>query len=170
MAPWVAILRISRTHHPSQRDSGFAKLGPGRSSAFTVTEWRSRRRPHYRVADECVHGRDLVADEWHAAPARTPPTRDGKPPLQGSSMPADGCLALGRLWRPWRSLHQDGRAQAPRIRGGEGVAPAVGRSTSASKRTPVGPRLGADGARMGWEAGGRVCQGPVYRQRTSGCR
>ena len=152
------------------RDSGFAKLGPGSSSALTVTKWRSRRRPHYRVADDCVHGRDLVADEWHAAPARTPPTRDRMPPLQSPSMPADGGVALGPLWRPWRSLHQDGRAQAPRIRGGEGVAPAVGRSTSASKRASAGPRFGADGARMGCKAGGRVCQGPVYRQRTPGGR
>ena len=67
-------------------------------------------------------------------------------------------------------MHQDGRAQAPRVRGGEGVAPVVGRSTSASKRAPAGPRLGADGARMGWEAGGRVCTGAVYRQRTPGRR
>ena len=34
----------------------------------------------------------------------------------------------------------------------------MGRSTNASLRAPAGPRLGADGARVGWKASGRVRQ------------
>ena len=69
-----------------------------------------------------------------------------------------------------KEVHQDGKAQAPRVRGEASVAPALGRSTSAGQRTPAGTRLGADGARVGRKAGGRVRQGHVYRQRASGRR
>ena len=85
------------------------------------------------IEDVRVHGREPNANEWHAAPARKPTTRNGESPLQGSGMPADGCIAIGQLRRPRRSVYQDGRAQAPRVRGRASVAPVMGESTSAGQ-------------------------------------
>ena len=38
VAPWLAILRVSRTHYPPQRDNGFAGLGRQGAGALAVPE------------------------------------------------------------------------------------------------------------------------------------